>query len=162
MSILAIDPGPEKSAWIVLDGGRAPFEFDIQDNRGVLRTIDSMAFVVNSVAIEMVESFGKPVGEDVFETAYWIGKFSERADSNDFRVDRIKRSDVKKHLCKAVVGVNDSVIRQALIDRYGPGKEKAIGRKKTPGPLYGIKKDIWQALAVAVTHYDRLAMAEGA
>jgi hypothetical protein len=41
-----------------------------------------------------------------------------------------------------------------MIDRFGPGKEKAIGRKATPGPLYGVKKDIWSALAIACYHLD--------
>ena len=44
-------------------------------------------------------------------------------------------------------------IRQALIDRFG-GKEKAIGLKKTPGPLYGISSHAWAALALAITYSD--------
>lgn len=39
----------------------------------------------------------------------------------------------------------------ALIDRFG-GKDAAIGRKATPGPLYGITKDLWSALAIAITY----------
>jgi hypothetical protein len=31
----------------------------------------------------------------------------------------------------------------------------AVGLKATPGPLYGFKKDMWAALAVAVT-YERM------
>jgi hypothetical protein len=31
----------------------------------------------------------------------------------------------------------------------------AIGRKAAPGPLYGISRDVWSALAVAVTYADR-------
>ena len=37
------------------------------------------------------------------------------------------------------------------IDKFGGSKETAIGKKANPGPLYGVKKDIWAALAVAVT-----------
>jgi len=55
---------------------------------------------------------------------------------------------------REILGVNDSTIRQAMLDRYGPGREKAIGKKKSPGPLYGIRKDEWQALALAVTFFD--------
>jgi hypothetical protein len=50
----------------------------------------------------------------------------------------------------------DANIRQALIDIYG-GNDKAIGNKKTPGPLYGIKGDLWAALAVAVTFGRRIS-----
>jgi hypothetical protein len=60
---------------------------------------------------------------------------------------------VKLHLCKSTKA-NDASIRQALIDRYGPGKERAIGTKKAPGPLYGVKADVWAALALAVTWHD--------
>ncbi len=42
------------------------------------------------------------------------------------------------------------MIRQRLIDIFGPSKEVAIGKKKTQGPLYGFKDDIWQAAALAV------------
>jgi hypothetical protein len=52
---------------------------------------------------------------------------------------------------------NDATIRQALLDRYGPGREKAVGTKANPGPLYGIKADLWQALALAVTYSDQMA-----
>ena len=41
--------------------------------------------------------------------------------------------------------------RHALIDRFG-GKDAAIGRKAAPGPLYGISRDMWSALAIAVTY----------
>jgi hypothetical protein len=38
-----------------------------------------------------------------------------------------------------------------LLDRFGPGREVAVGTKRAPGPLYGIKGDEWSALAVALT-----------
>jgi hypothetical protein len=41
------------------------------------------------------------------------------------------------------------VIRQRLIDIWG-GKELAIGNKRSPGRLYGLRGDQWQALALAV------------
>jgi hypothetical protein len=42
-------------------------------------------------------------------------------------------------------------VRQALIDKFGPGKELAIGKKASQGPLYGLTGDFWAALGVAVT-----------
>ena len=66
----------------------------------------------------------------------------------------VYRKDVKLHLC-GDLRAKDANIRQALIDLFGPGKERAIGKKKTPGPLYGIRKHEWSALAVAVTYHDR-------
>ena len=48
-----------------------------------------------------------------------------------------------------VRGLND------LLDRFGGSS--AIGLKRSPGPLYGVSKDVWSALAVAVTYADSLA-----
>ena len=66
-------------------------------------------------------------------------------------ISRIGRKAVKIHLCGSM-RAKDPNIRQALIDRYGGSS--AIGRKATPGPLYGVAGDVWAALAVAVTHAD--------
>ena len=45
------------------------------------------------------------------------------------------------------------------VDLFG-GKEAAVGTKKAPGPLHGVKSHLWSALALAVTHYDQLKGAE--
>ena len=60
------------------------------------------------------------------------------------------RRRVKLELCNSV-RANDASIRQAVIDIYG-GKDRAVGRKATPGPLYGVSGDVWAALAVGITH----------
>jgi hypothetical protein len=59
------------------------------------------------------------------------------------------RRDVKLSLCGSA-RAKDGNIRTALIDLHG-GKEAAIGRKKTPGPLWGVHADVWAALALAIT-----------
>jgi len=72
----------------------------------------------------------------------------------DNSVIRITRNEVKLHLCNST-RVKDAGIRQVIIDRFG-GKAIAIGKKANPGPFYGVKSHLWSALAVAVTHMDRL------
>jgi hypothetical protein len=95
-----------------------------------------------------------PVGAEVFETCVWIGRFIERWRTTDIcrctEVRRVARIQVKSHLCHSAKA-NDSNVRAALIDRFGPGKEKAIGLKAKPGPLYGLTGDCWAALGVAIT-----------
>lgn len=107
--------------------------------------------------IEMVASYGMPVGRDVFETVFWTGRFAQmwnvQSGIERPHAARIYRLDVKQQLCKDS-RAKDSNIRQALIDMFGPGKEAAVGTKSAPGPLYGIKKDMWAALAVAVTYAE--------
>ena len=163
-TILAIDPGPQQSAWIVLDPLGIPARFGLCDNeelRDLLGTYLSPdgRWGWDEVCIEMVASYGMRVGVDVFETCVWIGRFME-ATGRPARVHRIfrKRSWGGGYpgVCMAMCHNNrakDADIRQAIIDRYGAtgGRKAAIGSKASPGPLYGIKRDIWQALAVGLT-----------
>ncbi len=154
--ILAIDPGPEQSAWVELENGR-PVEHVVEANDAVLRTLGRYR-IVATLAIEMIASYGMPVGAETFETCLWIGRFQQRwLDTREVPalspVRTIYRRDVKLHLCGSA-RAKDANVRQALIDRYGPGKEAAVGRKASPGPLYGMKSHVWSALAVAVTVAD--------
>jgi hypothetical protein len=104
---------------------------------------------VQHVVIEQIASYGMPVGETIFETCVWTGRLIEFFEMTACRtVSRIPRKDVKLHLCNSPKA-NDATIKQALKDRFG---EK--GTKKSKGILYGIKKDEWSALAVAVTYAD--------
>jgi hypothetical protein len=143
--ILAIDPGPVESAWVTYANGR-PHYFAKQPNHEG-RDVVADAFAKGLyVCIEMIASYGMPVGAEVFETCLWIGRFAE-VDGD--RAERLTRSMVKLHLCQSP-RANDATVRQAILDRYG-GKDAAIGKKKTPGPLYGLHGDCWAALAVAIT-----------
>lgn len=106
---------------------------------------------ISYVVIEMVSHYGTgmPVGKSVFDTCVWIGRFiQEWARLGGVHYALIQRQRIKALLCGSA-RAKDANVRQALIDRWG-GREKAIGRKACPGPLYGVKTHIWAALAVAV------------
>lgn len=149
--ILAIDPGSTQSAWLTLDGDDRVDDFGIEPNEDVLQGLRGSRRLhhVSLVVIEKIESFGMAVGAEVLETVWWSGRFAEAA--RPIRVDRVSRRAVKLHLCGSA-RAKDPNIRQALIDRYGG--PAAIGKKASPGPLFGISKDVWSALAVAVTAAD--------
>jgi hypothetical protein len=139
MSILAIDPGTHKSGFVVWNGEVR--QFAVVDNEVLRRMLTQELFQEHDkVAIEMVASYGMPVGREVFETCVWIGRFVERCYRPAFLV---YRKDVKLHLCGSA-RAKDGNIRQALIDKHGP-----CGTKKAPGKLYGISGHLWAALAVA-------------
>ncbi len=104
------------------------------------------------LVIEQIESFGMAVGREVFETVFWTGRFAEAWCPKRF--ERMPRREVKQHLCRSA-RATDSNIRQALIDRFGPGTDKAFGKKKAPGPLFGITGHKIAALAVAITWFDQ-------
>lgn len=101
------------------------------------------------LAIESISSYGMAVGAEVFSTCIWIGRFVQAWRDPD-AVRLLYRKDVKLHLC-GTTKAKDTNIRQALLDKFGPGKDVAIGKKAQPGPLYGVKSHAWSALAVAVT-----------
>ena len=148
-TVLAVDPGPEQSAYVMFDG-RAVIEFAKVPNKELLwrcgLTYDSSIVLV----VEQVAAMGMAVGAEVFETVFWSGRFAQQWRST---WDRMKRHEVKMHLC-GNTRAKDGNIRQALIDRFGPGKQAAIGTKKNPGPLYGVSGDCWQALALAITYHE--------
>jgi hypothetical protein len=140
-TILALDPGTTHTAWMFF--GDAPSNFGWDENAFVLDIVDSHPEC--PVACEMLACYGMPVGKEVFETAYWIGRFMQATQKEFIRV---YRGEVKTHLCRSQKA-KDANIRQALIDKFGGSN--AIGKKKTPGPLYGVSSHSWSALAVAVT-----------
>jgi hypothetical protein len=154
--ILAVDPGPVLSAWLELRDG-LPAAFAHEPNAAVLERV--RVSEATTLAVEMVASYGMAVGADVFSTCVWAGRLIQAwldAGRDESSVTYVYRKAVKLHVCGSS-RAKDPNVRQALIDRFGPGKDAAVGRKKTPGPLYGVSGDVWAALAVAVTAADELA-----
>lgn len=154
MKILGIDPGTTESGWVIYDTeNHSIIDKGISENNEIIEFIDTMDFDV--MAIEMVASYGKPVGKETFETVYWIGRFAEKARSFGICVERYyKKTDINPAICFNS-NVKDAMIRRALLDMFpktGGGKEPSIGTKKQPGALYGINSHMFPALAVALTH----------
>lgn len=148
MTIVAIDPGPIQSAYVILEDGRI-LHYGIMKNAEMLELMK--ACQSHHCVIEMIASYGMAVGAEVFETCVWIGRFIQAWESRTGTTPcRIKRKEVCLHLCGSS-RAKDANIRAALIDRFGPA-----GTKKEPGGTYGISKDVWAALAVAVTAYDTM------
>jgi hypothetical protein len=144
--VIAIDPGTTESAYVVYNPTatlKIP-RFGKLPNQELLQVLPSLALDGGpEVAIEMIASYGMAVGREVFETCLWVGRFIERLQPGLVRL--VYRNEVKSHLCHSMKA-KDGNIRQALIDKLGPQ-----GKKKSPGPTYGISGDVWAALGVAVT-----------
>ncbi len=156
MIILAVDPGPEQSAWIAYDTVRnRPMRcFGIIDNDEFRTAIGDEEFAgAELLVMETMEAHGMPVGESVFKTAIWIGRLIEVWGGP---YELIGNTKIRLHICHTA-RAKDPNIRAALIDRFGGSREAAIGTKKKPGPLHGIKTHLWSALALAVTYADSIA-----
>ena len=164
--IFAIDPGNTESAYVLYDEDthsvieRAKIPNDhMLDVLGIHRNQYRLTY-----AIEMIASYGMPVGKDVFETCLWIGRFVQVIESGGATHNLVYRKDVKMHLCNSTKA-KDGNIRQAIIDQFpavGGGKTPQVGTKSQPGPLFGMAADMWAALGVALTYANELEKARAA
>lgn len=148
-TILAIDPGTTQSGWVLYDGERV-HSSGVEGNDAMLQRVQHWQSEV-TLAIEMVASYGMPVGREVFETVVWIGRF-QQAWHDPEAVQMVYRRDVKLHLC-GTSKAKDPNVRQAILDlfaRTGGGATPQIGTKAQPGPLYGVSTHAWPALGVAL------------
>ena len=157
-TIIAIDPGPKQSAFVIWDG-ESVLTKNILANDELLWMLNAHPELHKTIlhnnyplVIEQVRSYGMPVGADIFDTVHWSGRFHQ-AWSGD--VHLMPRKDVKMHLCQSPRAKDSNVI-QALVDRFAYGqKNKGKGTKKEPGFFFGFKSDVWQAFALAVTWWDQ-------
>lgn len=152
-AVLAIDPGPTQSGWCVLAGSTL-MDSGVLSNEDMLDMVTHRHFQMfpTRLAIEMIASYGMPVGKEVFETCLWIGRFIQAWHKPE-TVQLVYRKDVKMHLC-GTTKAKDGNVRQAIIDLYpasGGGATPQIGTKAKPGPLYGVSSHAWPAIGVALT-----------
>lgn len=151
--VIAIDPGPMESAVVIWDGERIS-NAAISTNDLLRDAIQAWGMAhgrsrITQLAIEMVASYGMPVGKEIFETVLWIGRFVEIWAATAFvEPVLVYRSGVKLYHC-GNLRAKDSNVRQALMDKYGKP-----GTKKKPGATYGLKKDLWSAFAIATYFLD--------
>lgn len=165
---IGIDPGTDKSGIVSLFPDSEKVEFPgVVENGEMISACEEIvhaaavrfpAGVPVHVGVEMIASYGMPVGQSVFETLLWIGHFITKfpALAAPVRIKKVFRIQVKSHLCHSAKA-KDANVRQALIDLFpatGGGKIPQIGTKSERGPLYGVSSHAWAALGVAVTARD--------
>lgn len=167
MIYIGIDPGTESSALV---------EYDAETHTiasAVIRPnpeIEALLFEypklacsaeVARLAVEEIQSYGKPVSSTVFRTVFWSGRFCAAWDAEVItRGKLVPRRKVKSYF--ALSGASsDASIRKALESAFpatgldSKKKPSSFGTKKAPGPLYGVTKDALAALAVAITAHAR-------
>ena len=166
--IVAVDPGSESSGVVLFDPVCSePVVYAAKvENDHLLAWLHAKAIPYDVagwhhltgphvLVVEMMRARGMPFSNDEMRTLVWLGRFIE-AWRGEWA--EVYRQDVKLHLCGSAKA-RDANIRAALIDRFG-GKDAAIGCKRAPGPLYGVKADAWSALALAATYAERGASSD--
>lgn len=160
MILCAIDPGNVQSAYVIFDSQ----EFKIIDF-GLLENNELISNVLTKkdfslLVIEYPKPRGQPMYYQLVDTIFWIGRFVQVCVSDVLKEwIPIDRKDIKMHLTSSTKS-KDTHIRSALIEKFfilEEGEYKpAVGLRQTKVPLAlkGISKDVWAALAVAVTYTE--------
>lgn len=137
MTVLAIDPGPTESAFVLYDGTRI-LDHGHWSNIALRNRLRQRTFGESYITvIEEIESFGAVIGKHILKTVFWSGRFAEA--SRPFEL--LPRAKVKLHLTGRR-NTKDSDIRSALLARFG-------------GFPAGFTSHRYAALAVAVTWMDK-------
>ena len=143
--VLGVDPGPENSAYALVTGDQQVLHAEKVGNDSLIERIrqDPPAHV----AIESIQSYGMAVGRSVFDTCFFIGEVIRTCKDAGIPFTLYPRPEYTRRIC-GVGKVNDAVLRQALLLRFG-------GDRKGE-PLFALKgcTDKRSAFAVAVYHLD--------
>jgi hypothetical protein len=141
--ILGIDPGPYDSAYVIWDG-ETVIEKGYLANMVLLQRLTGNGY--DRMAIERVRIYVKYAGNDLSETAEWVGRFDGKNESM-----LIPQVLVRGHLC-GTAAATCLAMKRALQDKF-----PILADRTMANPMRGANEHIWDALAVAVTAYDREA-----
>ena len=140
---IGIDPGTNEGAYATWEPEtKRVLEHKILPNAELLEMLRKIDEPV-TVCCETIMSYGQRVGEETFETCFFIGRVMEICYLKDIEFHPLKRKDVIMVHCASTKAA-DSDVRRAMIAYVGEQ-----GNKKNPGPTYGISSHEWSALAVA-------------
>lgn len=146
MMVLGLDPGTTETGICLVGGG-----YDIYDSAKI-PSIDVTHYIRQSppsvVCCESIQAYGMAVGREVFETCFWIGEYRQVCRQVGVPFVLYPRPEYARAIA-GVQKVTDSVLRQALLLRFG-------GDKKGQ-PLFKLKgsTDQRSAYAIAVYHLDK-------
>jgi hypothetical protein len=166
IALLGIDPGSEKSGVLryeiltrcvtpigilpncqVLD--RLRYLRETRDPEDVLVVEDTKAYT-----LPRKSGAGRFFPEQVRLATFAAGRFVECWGGPYALMDRRR----VKQLLTGQTTVGDPEIWEALLDRFGGTRKRAVGVKAKPGPLYGVTADLRAALAVCLAYVEELSI----
>lgn len=164
VKVFAMDPGPTASGWIHINyEAEAPFVARHSGNEEMLAILRHYPFEADTVLVlEGIEARGMPVGDDVFQTCQWIGRFSQVWEERRERGEPLGPfylvfKNQMKHIVGGKRNIPTTEINRLLREEYG---EK--GTKKAPGLLYNVSgAHCWSALAVGTAWLYRYRDGKG-
>lgn len=163
MIVLGIDPGPETHGAVLYDSearrvlwsSKAITSFDLLDYL-VRKWAKPDAIVIERPAA--MGALGVGIVGHMLDTAWEAGALWGVL-WQIFKGDpqRMTRREVLRNLgVLSGKGSSDSRVRAACIaDHETPGGPPAVGRKATPGPLYGVSSHAWQALGLVLAWLEK-------
>ncbi len=151
MIIIGVDPGPVKSGMVVCNE-LSLFRAEEIENDIFLRQIkNTMHDPSTCVAIEDITSYGAAIGKETIETAVFIGRLIEAAESTRLPTFRYKRREYGMWTTDGKT-CTDKAIRASLESTYG-------GYKKGE-PLFKLKSGSHARSAFAVAKYHEHVMTQ--
>lgn len=173
--IIAIDPGTEESAFVVLDEGYSIHKAGKIGNAEMMQIIQTEPDI-GVIVIEDIEpryssgdrsAAGAVMGQSTIETIKAMGRFALLAEQRGARLEWIYRREERSALIPTKKNGlpplppdapkhADGQIRASLIRRFA--RHDVIngrGTKADPDTFHGFHGDMWQAMAVGVTWLDK-------
>lgn len=153
--IMGIDPGPKTHGVVVYEASarRVLWSHKAATTEAISEALIDHA--PDDVVIERpaaMGTIGPGIVGHMLDTAWAAGELAQMVRADAIDVHTMTRREVLRHLgVLSGTGSADSRVRRACIaDHETPGGPPAVGRKATPGPLYGVSSHAWQALGAVL------------
>ena len=167
MIVLGIDPGPETHGAVLYDSelrrvlwsAKAIESIDLEQKlsgHDPRLLADSFCIVIERPSA--MGALGVGIVGHMLDTAWVAGRLAGvLGEVHALKIKTMTRREVLRHLgVLSGKGSSDSRVRAACIaDHETPGGPPAVGRKATPGPLYGVSSHGWQALGLVLAWLER-------
>jgi len=159
--VLGIDPGPETHGAVVYDtdarrvlwSAKAIESIDLETKVNTLHGAGLRPFRIVIERPAAMGVIGVGMAGHMLNTAWVAGRLAGvRGEVHAIKIETMTRREVLRHLgVLSGKGSSDSRVRAACIaDHETPGGPPAVGRKASPGPLYGVSSHAWQALGLVL------------
>lgn len=161
MIILGIDPGPETHGAVLYDSearrvlwsAKAIESIDLEWQVGKFYGAGFRPFRIVIERPAAMGALGVGIVGHMLDTAWVAGRLAGvLGEVHALKIETMTRREVLRNLgVLSGKGSSDARVRAACIaDHETPGGPPAVGRKATPGPLYGVSSHAWQALGLVL------------